>query len=308
MTAPAVDAARLDGLIDLPADGPGVAAAVVSPGGTLWSGTAGLAPRAGDGGRYTRFHLVSLSKPFTAAALAAAAAEGRLSLDDDIRRHLPEMAPPDHGQAVTVRHLLSMTSGLDDMLEIERLRGVWHRRPGADLLAQALVRARTSAPAGATCITTSAVLADEILRRLGHASADGAACRGLASRSASRGRPTAMTASAGRHGRARLDEGRWRRATDISASAATRSSRPSTTARWARPCSPAECPPCTMAGKPTPLASAGRCAASASFLRQWRGRRASAIRVSPAGPACCCCRNRDRRRLPVNREDRLPAR
>src|SRR5690606_32316660 len=93
----------------------------------------------------TRFHLVSLSKPFTAATMVRAAADGRLSLDDDIRRHLPEMPAPDHGRPVTVRHLLSMTSGLDDVLEIDRLRGVWHPSPGraADLLARALARART---------------------------------------------------------------------------------------------------------------------------------------------------------------------
>jgi D-aminopeptidase len=285
MTAPAVDAARLDGLIDLPADGPGVAAAVVSPGGTLWSGTAGLASLAqGTAVRSdTRFHLVSLSKPFTAAALAAAAAEGRLSLDDDIRRHLPEMAPPDHGQAVTVRHLLSMTSGLDDMLEIDRLRGVWHPAPGRapDLLARALVRARTSAPPGRRYMycNVNFVLADEILRRLGHASAD-------AARRAAVYDPLGLARTTDRHhdgiplaGMAEpyvLDEGRWRRATDILGICGDPVvSTLDDLARWATALLAGRVPALATMAEPTPLASGRPLRYGLGlFLRQWRGRRA----------------------------------
>ena len=60
----------------------------------------------------TVFHAASLAKQFTAYAIARLAAEGRLSLDNDVRRHLPEL--PDYGRPITVRHLIHHTSGLRD--------------------------------------------------------------------------------------------------------------------------------------------------------------------------------------------------
>jgi CubicO group peptidase (beta-lactamase class C family) len=60
----------------------------------------------------TPFLLASLTKPMTAAVLMALVEKKRLGLDDPVRRHLPEFA---HAQ-VTVRHLLTHTSGLPDML------------------------------------------------------------------------------------------------------------------------------------------------------------------------------------------------
>jgi CubicO group peptidase (beta-lactamase class C family) len=47
----------------------------------------------------------SLTKQFTAYAIAMLAAEGRLSLDDDIHRHIPEL--PAYPHTVTLRHLLN---------------------------------------------------------------------------------------------------------------------------------------------------------------------------------------------------------
>lgn len=67
----------------------------------------------------TIFEAGSVSKQFAAAAIAVLVAEGRLSLDDDIRRHLPEMR--DYGAPITVRMLLTHTSGLrnwDDLVEL----------------------------------------------------------------------------------------------------------------------------------------------------------------------------------------------
>ena len=63
----------------------------------------------------------STSKQFTAAAIALLAQEGKLSLDDDIRTHLPDM--PAYGQPVTIRHLLLHTSGLRDYLGLMALAG-----------------------------------------------------------------------------------------------------------------------------------------------------------------------------------------
>lgn len=58
------------------------------------------------------FEAGSTSKQFTAAAIILLARAGRLGLDDDIRRYLPEM--PNYGPRITIRHMLHHVSGLRD--------------------------------------------------------------------------------------------------------------------------------------------------------------------------------------------------
>lgn len=70
----------------------------------------------------TVFHAASLSKQFTAFAVLALAADARLSLDDDVRKHAPD-AVPDFGARITLRHLLQHTSGLRDQWRLLRLAG-----------------------------------------------------------------------------------------------------------------------------------------------------------------------------------------
>lgn len=70
----------------------------------------------------TRFRVASVSKQFTVTAVLMLAAQGRLSLDDPVHVHLPELAPLPH--AVTLDHLMRNTSGLPDFLEMLRLGGV----------------------------------------------------------------------------------------------------------------------------------------------------------------------------------------
>jgi CubicO group peptidase (beta-lactamase class C family) len=60
----------------------------------------------------TVFLLASITKPMTAAAVMALVERKQLGLDDPVQKHLPEF----HSGAVTVRHLLTHTSGLPDML------------------------------------------------------------------------------------------------------------------------------------------------------------------------------------------------
>jgi CubicO group peptidase (beta-lactamase class C family) len=60
----------------------------------------------------TVFDIASVSKQFTAMAIALLEADGKLSLDDDVRRHLPEL--PDFGHRITIRHLVYHTSGIRD--------------------------------------------------------------------------------------------------------------------------------------------------------------------------------------------------
>ena len=58
------------------------------------------------------FDIGSTQKQFTAAAVLLLVEDGRLSLSDDIRKHLPDL--PSYGHTVTVDHLLTHTSGIRD--------------------------------------------------------------------------------------------------------------------------------------------------------------------------------------------------
>jgi CubicO group peptidase (beta-lactamase class C family) len=69
----------------------------------------------------TIFHVASMSKQFTAFAIAMLADQGKLALDDDVRRYLPEL--PDFGRTITLRNLLTHTSGLRDQWELWRMSG-----------------------------------------------------------------------------------------------------------------------------------------------------------------------------------------
>ncbi|NIN72257.1 MAG: serine hydrolase [Gemmatimonadetes bacterium] len=69
----------------------------------------------------TVFHVASVSKQFTAFAVAMLADQGKLSLDDDIRTHLPEV--PDFGDTITIRHLIHHTSGLRDQWVLLAMAG-----------------------------------------------------------------------------------------------------------------------------------------------------------------------------------------
>jgi CubicO group peptidase (beta-lactamase class C family) len=60
----------------------------------------------------TLFNAASLAKQFTAAAVLMLEAEGKISLQDEVRARLPEF--PDFGRPVTIRHLLYHTGGLRD--------------------------------------------------------------------------------------------------------------------------------------------------------------------------------------------------
>jgi len=60
----------------------------------------------------TNYRLASLTKQFTAAAILLLAEDGRLKLDDRVRQWLPTL--PEAAASVTIRHLLTQTSGLID--------------------------------------------------------------------------------------------------------------------------------------------------------------------------------------------------
>lgn len=119
------NAARVDAVFaqwDRP-DSPGCAVSVSRDGDLIFSqgyGSANLdhgVPNTAD----TVFHVASLSKQFTAAAIALLALDGALSLDDDVREYVPEL--PDFGATITIRNLLHHTSGIRDQWELLILNG-----------------------------------------------------------------------------------------------------------------------------------------------------------------------------------------
>ncbi|HSC71559.1 MAG TPA: serine hydrolase domain-containing protein, partial [Candidatus Methylomirabilis sp.] len=69
----------------------------------------------------TVFDIGSTSKQFTAFAVALLAEDGKLSLDDPVRKHFPEM--PAYTDRITVRNLVQHTSGLRDYLSLMSLAG-----------------------------------------------------------------------------------------------------------------------------------------------------------------------------------------
>lgn len=69
----------------------------------------------------TAFNIASISKQFTAMGIVLLEQEGKLSFDDDIHKHLPEL--PDFGQPITIRHLLHHMSGLRSLHAMLGLAG-----------------------------------------------------------------------------------------------------------------------------------------------------------------------------------------
>ena len=70
----------------------------------------------------TIFESGSVAKQFTSAVVVLLAQDGKLSLDDDVRKYLPEV--PRFGKTITIRHLLTHTSGLRDQWGLLGLKGM----------------------------------------------------------------------------------------------------------------------------------------------------------------------------------------
>lgn len=103
---------------------PGCAVGVVRDGKVIHRSAFGMAD-IGAGRQITpatRFYIASVSKQFTALSIMLLAVDGKLSLDDELQKWVPEV--PRYAEPVKIRHLLSHTSGLRDYLWLLRLAGV----------------------------------------------------------------------------------------------------------------------------------------------------------------------------------------
>ena len=72
----------------------------------------------------TIFEAGSVSKQFTAMAILLLQKDGKLSVDDPVRKYIPEL--PEYKETVTIRHMLNHTSGLRDWGSVESIAG-WPR-------------------------------------------------------------------------------------------------------------------------------------------------------------------------------------
>lgn len=104
-------------------DEPGMAVGIIQDGKVIYKKTYGLAnledriPVTDS----TAFDIASVSKQFTAFVILLAEKEGKLSLEDDIRMHLPELKNLPY--KITIRQLANHTHGLPDFTSIKRLQG-----------------------------------------------------------------------------------------------------------------------------------------------------------------------------------------
>ena len=105
-------------------DSPGAAVVIVKDGAVVYQHGYGCA----DLERHvpitpqTLFDVASVAKQFTGLSVAMLVQQGKLSVDDDIHKYLPDV--PDFGQPITIQNLLHHTSGLRDWPETLEYSGV----------------------------------------------------------------------------------------------------------------------------------------------------------------------------------------
>jgi CubicO group peptidase (beta-lactamase class C family) len=105
------------------APSPGCAAAVSLNGETVFEKAFGLAEleHTVPNTPQTIFESGSVAKQFTAAAIVLLQQDGKLSIDDPVRKYIPEL--PEYGAPLTIRHLLNHTSGIRDWGTVMSLTG-----------------------------------------------------------------------------------------------------------------------------------------------------------------------------------------
>ncbi|HAA18349.1 MAG TPA: hypothetical protein DCP28_06115 [Cytophagales bacterium] len=138
----------LDSLVtaDVRPGSPGLAVGMVQDGNVIYSNYAGLADlESGIAiGPDTRFNLASTGKQFTAFATLRLIQAGKLSLDEKLEGFFPEFDPR-ISKVLTVRHLLTHTSGLRDQNSLWSLQGItWWKNSFSNEDVMALMAQQTA--------------------------------------------------------------------------------------------------------------------------------------------------------------------
>jgi CubicO group peptidase (beta-lactamase class C family) len=71
----------------------------------------------------TTFELASCSKQFTGTAILLLYEQGKLALDDDVRKYLPELPEYDKKNPIRILHLARQTSGLREYMDFQDVKG-----------------------------------------------------------------------------------------------------------------------------------------------------------------------------------------
>ncbi|MHA1885286.1 MAG: serine hydrolase domain-containing protein [Promethearchaeota archaeon] len=105
-------------------DTPGCALAIIKDGKIIYKKGYGMADLEHDVPitPKTTFNIGSITKQFTAMCILLLVEQGKMSLDDDIRKYLPKF--PEYGQMVKIRHLVNHTSGIRDFAGLLNLKGI----------------------------------------------------------------------------------------------------------------------------------------------------------------------------------------
>jgi CubicO group peptidase (beta-lactamase class C family) len=130
MTPTSAQVARIEALFagwDKP-DRPGAAVGVARGGETIFRRGFGMASieQGTPIGPDTAFRVASVTKQFCCLAALMLVRDGKLGLDDDVRRHWPAL--PRYGRTITIRHLMHNASGLRDYMTMMPLCGYWFDR------------------------------------------------------------------------------------------------------------------------------------------------------------------------------------
>lgn len=104
-------------------DSPGCALAVIKDNKIVYQQGYGMADLEHDIAitPQTVFYIGSISKQFTAFSLLLLVSQHKVSLDDDVRKYIPEL--PDYGTTITLRQMIHHTSGLRDYNTLLGLAG-----------------------------------------------------------------------------------------------------------------------------------------------------------------------------------------
>jgi D-alanyl-D-alanine carboxypeptidase len=128
---------ELNGLLSprFPTDGPGAAVVVVKDGRVIFRKGYGMAnlelktPMQPD----MVFEIGSITKQFTSTAILMLVEQGKLSLDDDLHKYLPDY--PDKGAKISIENLLTHTSGIKSYTDDLKWQGTWRQ----DLTVQQII-------------------------------------------------------------------------------------------------------------------------------------------------------------------------
>jgi CubicO group peptidase (beta-lactamase class C family) len=113
----------------------------------------------------SKFDIGSVTKQFTATCVCLLAIEGKLSLDDNVRKYIPEL--PDYGHEITIHHLLNHTSGLRNYVNLMIFSG-FKSYNNNDINSMIFKQSKLNFKPGEKCLYSNSnyQLAAEIVKRV----------------------------------------------------------------------------------------------------------------------------------------------